>query len=206
MTPRIGVDLDNTIVSYDALMHGLALQRSWIGPDVRKSKKDIRDAILNLPEGDIKWQTLQGEVYGPCMKEALVIPGVREFFQRCGEGGVDFYIISHKTEFANYDQTCTNLRQASLDWLKKNKILDRHNSHAFPANIYFESTRREKIGRIATLQCTHFIDDLEETFLEDYFPQGVEKILYNPHGHDTILTDARILTSWYQITHHIFGS
>ena len=33
-------------------------------------------------------------------------------------------------------------------------------------NVYFESTREEKVARIGFLKCTHFIDDLEETFDE----------------------------------------
>jgi hypothetical protein len=206
MKPRIGIDLDNTIVSYDQLMHKLARHHGWIGPDVRESKKSVRDAVRKLPDGHVTWQKLQGEAYGPRMKEASIIPGVREFFQRCREGGVDVSIVSHKTEFAAYDPTGTNLRQASLDWLRNHKIPGRHGSHAVPRNIYFESTRREKIERIVSLQCTHFIDDLEETFLEDYFPRSVVKILYDPHGYDTIPADALLMTSWHQITRHFFRS
>ncbi len=35
----IGVDFDNTIVSYDAIMHKAALKQGWIGPKLIKSKK-----------------------------------------------------------------------------------------------------------------------------------------------------------------------
>ena len=206
MKPRIGIDLDNTIVSYDQLMHTLARQHGWIGSDVRQSKRHVRDALRKLPDGEISWQKLQGEAYGPHMKEASLIPGVREFFQRCRTGEVDVSIVSHKTEFAAYDPTGTNLREVSLDWLRNHKILGGHGSDAEPPNICFESTRREKIERIVSLQCTHFIDDLEETFLDDSFPESVVKILYDPHGHDTILADALLMTSWHQITRHFFGS
>ena len=33
-------------------------------------------------------------------------------------------------------------------------------------DVFFNSTREEKIERIANLRCTDFIDDLEETFLK----------------------------------------
>ena len=38
----IGMDFDNTIVSYDAIMHKVALKQGWIGPKLIKSKKQIR--------------------------------------------------------------------------------------------------------------------------------------------------------------------
>ena len=41
----IGVDLDNTLVTYDKLLHNLALEQGLIGLRVGKSKKQVRDAI-----------------------------------------------------------------------------------------------------------------------------------------------------------------
>ena len=45
--------------------------------------------------------------------------------------------------------------------------------------VFFEGTRDAKIERIRTLGCTHFIDDLEEVFLEASFPPDVEKFLFD---------------------------
>ncbi len=61
----IGIDFDNTIVTYDDLMYSLAMEMGLINPAVRKSKKLIRDNIRELPDGEIEWQKLQGLVYGP---------------------------------------------------------------------------------------------------------------------------------------------
>jgi hypothetical protein len=72
--------------------------------------------------------------------------------------------------------------------------------------VYFESTRQAKINRIKQLQCTHFIDDLEETFLEDRFPEDVKKILYAPQTFDTSLKDVRVVTRWKDINNYFFSA
>ena len=75
---RIGVDLDNTIICYDALFHALALERGWIAParPARPVRKDaVRRAVRLLPDGDEKWQALQAEAYGPRLASAALFPG-----------------------------------------------------------------------------------------------------------------------------------
>jgi hypothetical protein len=44
--------------------------------------------------------------------------------------------------------------------------------------VLFESTRAEKIERIARLGCTHFIDDLPEVLDDPNIPPGVAKVLF----------------------------
>ena len=58
----IGMDFDNTIVSYDQVMHTVALEQEWIEPQLVKSKKQIRDHIRLLSDGERKWQKLQAIV------------------------------------------------------------------------------------------------------------------------------------------------
>ena len=70
-----------------------------------------------------------------------------------------------------YYITKTNLRTAALEWMQKNNLVISKD------NIFFESTRQDKIKRIKELECTHFVDDLEETFEESSFPKKVKKIL-----------------------------
>ena len=60
----IGVDFDNTIVSYDAVMHTVALKQGWIDSQLTKKKKQIRDHIRLTSDGERKWQQLQAIVYG----------------------------------------------------------------------------------------------------------------------------------------------
>ena len=48
-------------------------------------------------------------------------------------------------------------------------------------NVFFEATRTEKIARIKALDCTHFIDDLEEIFLDPEFPETTRQFLLGPN-------------------------
>jgi hypothetical protein len=71
--------------------------------------------------------------------------------------------------------------------------------------VYFESTRREKIQRLTELQCTHFIDDLEETFLEDSFPANVDKILFAPVP-GISPSGMKVFQTWGQISDFFFNA
>ena len=202
----IGVDFDNTIVSYDDLLHRVAVQRGLIHSDVSKSKKKIRDRIRKLPGGEIEWQKLQALIYGPRMGEARLIEGVPRFFKLCKQHGVVVYIISHKTEYANFDETGISLREAALGWMAKNKFFEPNGLGLSRENVYFGSTRREKIEHIRQLGCTYFIDDLEEMFLEDSFPLNIEKILYAPHAQHSPLPGVHVITSWEKISDYFFDT
>lgn len=202
----IGVDFDNTILCYDNLLHKIAVERGLINPRIKKSKKHIRDKIRQLPDGEIEWQKLQAMVYGRRIGEAELIDGVWTFFRSCKRHNVKVYIISHKSEFAKLDQTGTNLRAAALSWMAKNKFFETNGLGLWQKDVYFESTRQEKIERIKKIQCTHFIDDLEETFLEDTFPTGIEKIFYMPHTEHSAVQGVRVAASWKEIKDYVFGS
>lgn len=179
----IGVDFDNTIIRYDALFEQLARERGIVAT----GKKAIRDQMRAVA-GDIEWQKLQGIAYGPRLAEAQLFEGVTEFFAACRQRGLPVHIISHKTEYAGYDDTRTNLRQAARAWLEAH--------HLPPAT--FGSTRAEKIAAIRQQGCTVFVDDLEETFREPDFPAGVTKILFAPHGHEPV-PGVWIFRSWREI-------
>ena len=202
----VGVDFDNTLVSYDDIIHKVAVQQGLITSGMKKSKKDIRDRIRQLPDGEMKWQRLQAIVYGSRMEEARLIDGVQTFFEFCKLYKVRVYIISHKTEFAKFDETRTNLRAATLTWMRINSFFEADGFGLSQENVYFESTRREKIERIKHLRCTHFIDDLEETFLENSFPTNVEKILYAPHMQHSSLPGVRVFTTWEEISDYFFDA
>lgn len=205
--PRIiGVDFDNTIVSYDALIHRLAVERHFIFPNEMKSKKHIRDLIRKRPGGEIEWQKIQAAIYGPRMGEARPIDGVRDFFERCGRSGITLYIVSHKTEFANYDATRTPLRLAAMDWLDKHGFFPSNANSLEPSHVFFASTRQEKIERINRLGCNLFIDDLEETFQEESFPENIIKILYDPHRLYSFRHGIRLCFSWREVTQCVFGT
>lgn len=200
----VGVDFDNTLVSYDTLIHLVAECRGLIGPETAARKKLVRDSIRQLPNGETEWQKIQALVYGPRIGEATPSEGATEFLKQCVRHGVKVNIVSHKTEFASYDETGTNLRSAAMSWLEQHRFLDSDSYGLTGNDIYFESTRRNKVERIGKLGCTHFIDDLEETFLEQDFPSQVKKLLYSPLSDRTTTAHIDLTGDWSTMTEHLF--
>jgi hypothetical protein len=198
----IGVDFDNTLVIYDELFQAIALERGLISDGQGWNKREIRDFARRLPEGEILWQKLQAVAYGPRIGEARLAEGALEFLALCRRAETEVYVISHKTERAGYDETGTNLRQAALQWMTKQHLLG--TAGLDREAVHFAATRQEKIDFIRTLGCTHFIDDLEETFLEPRFPGDVEKILYAPRPPAHAPRGVKVARSWIEIGEYLF--
>lgn len=202
---RIGVDFDNTIANYDAVFVEAARGRGWVAADFEGTKKQLRDAVRKLDNGEIKWQILQGEVYGPRMQEAVPFPGVMEFFETACRHGLDLFVVSHKTRFANYDETRADLREAALRWMEARGFFQTGNTGLARTNVFFADTRDEKIARIGMLGCTVFIDDLEEVFIDPAFPGHIGRVLFTsgngPVGDGVIVAKA----TWTDIARHILG-
>ena len=95
----VGIDFDNTLVDYGDVMHRAAVRFGFIGKDAPRDKRNIRDKVRRLPDGEMKWRKLQAFVYAEAMDEAKLMEGVRDFFDLCKRAGIRVYIISHKTEF-----------------------------------------------------------------------------------------------------------
>lgn len=175
---KIGVDFDNTIANYDEVFRFAAskaglLDRAFVG-----NKRQIRDAVRRLPNGEISWQRLQGVVYGQLMPRARLFPGFLEFLAQCKDYGSEIFIISHKTEFGHADSEKINLRTAATIWMVKQGIFSAGDGYCSRENVFFESTRAEKVRKIGELECNDFIDDLEEVFLEPDFPIGTRRHLF----------------------------
>jgi hypothetical protein len=204
--PVVGVDLDNTLAMYDGLMHTVALEMNLITTNTEPNKKSIRDAIRLLPEGEIEWQKLQGVVYGPRMYDALVAEGAVSFFQECKRQASKVFVISHKTQYANYDLTNTNLHESAMQWMIANRFFDPEGLALVPNEIYMEETRQAKLEQVALLGCEYFVDDLEEVFLEPSFPNNVQGILYHPDAKQTCPPGVQPATCWDEISEYIFGS
>ena len=200
----VGVDFDNTLVCYDTLFYRVAVERGLIRSQTSPIKKLVRDSIRELPEGEIEWQKLQAVVYGPRIGEATPAPGSSEFLEKCARHNIKVKIISHKTEYANYDETGTNLRHAAVSWLEQHRFFDGPSCGLSKGDVYFESTRKDKLDRIGRLGCTHFIDDLEEIFLEESFPTGVATLLYAPTSLTSVPATVEVAGDWRQLTEHLF--
>lgn len=175
----IGLDFDNTIVEYTPLFRSLALEKGWLEEtSPAQSKKDVRDSVRLLPDGEMKWRDLQAAIYGPRILDAKPFDGVREFLLACREKGLEIQVVSHKTEFAanDFDKTCS-LREMALKWFDANGFFSDEYGLS-REQVYFADTRHEKVTKVADLGCVVFVDDLIETFREDGFPPDVKQILF----------------------------
>ena len=202
----VGTDFDNTLANFGQSIHAVAHEWGLIGENVERTKRGIRDHIRRSPEGDIAWQRVQAAVYGPRMAAARLFDGVAAFFQDCRDRSVPIHIVSHKTAVAAFDTTGTNLREAALAWMERNGFFRADALGMTPERVHFASTRAEKIALIGRLGCTHFVDDLEETFLEPGFPPDVEKILFAPARPATVPPGVRVASAWSDIGPYVFST
>jgi len=191
---RLGVDFDNTIVCYDQVFHAAALEREWIPADLPVSKDSVRDYLRREGRED-DWTELQGAVYGPHMREALPFPGALEFLQRCARVSLPVWIISHKTR-TPYRGPQYDLHASARHWLADHGV---HEAGLPPERVYFELTKQEKLARIGEAGCTHFIDDLPEFLAEPDFPEGVQRILFDPNGHHPAETRFPRAAAWSEM-------
>lgn len=203
---RIGIDFDNTIAGYDGVFGPVARELGLITDGIGGSKNQIHDALWNREDYEQAWQRLQGQVYGKFMGRAKMMDGVDRFLADCRDRRETVFVVSHKTEFGHQDSDCVNLRDAALAWMTDHGFFDAAGFAIPKKNVFFEATRREKIARIAALDCTYFIDDLEEIFLDEAFPVGVKGVLYGPRTE--LGTDApfEAFDHWDGISEAILGA
>lgn len=200
---RVGIDFDNTIIAYDEVFRAAAKRAGLIDANFVGRKQGVRDAIRLLPDGELAWQRLQGEVYGKGIGGATLVPGVDAFLRRCRAEGCTVAIVSHKTEYGHYDPDRVNLRKAALDWMAAQGLFD--DVHAIPQdNVHFGSTRAEKLGRIAALSLTHFIDDLEEVLTDPGFPANVKRILF-ADAEQPATAPYIVCSTWRDIEQQVFA-
>lgn len=207
-SPVIGLDLDNTLVGYDELLCELAVSEGYLPPMPPGSpglgKRALRDRLrAKGDQGEQEWRRLQALVYGTHMPRARLMPGVDRFLARVSAlraAGAAFtlYVVSHKTRVANNYSDGADFHQAALAFLEAQGFFA-PGAGLEPGRVFFEPTREAKVARIAALGCTHFVDDLEETFAEPSFPRGVTRILYDPAGDAAAQEGVRRLGSWDEI-------
>jgi hypothetical protein len=207
MMGPIGVDFDNTVICYDQVFYQAAIDKGFISNQLLvKKKKDIRNFIRSLEDGETKWRMLQAIVYGERIQNATPMPGVAAFIESCMNKNISLYIISHKTRDANAGGIKIDLRKAAINWLQGQGFLN--GKGVSQKDVIFVSTREEKIQKIKELDCAYFIDDLEETFLEPTFPKGVQKILFSqnmPDFQDKHL-NLKIASTWKEVGDYIFNT
>ena len=203
----LGFDFDNTLVSYDELMFARARGKGWVDDTVAANKKEIRDHIRRLPKGEEKWQKLQAYAYGRGMKDAQLVEGVKPFIEACRQAEWQVVVISHKTQFASMDRDKKyDLREKAMEWMEQNQFFSEQGLGLKKDQVFFEETRSGKIARIRELGCTHFIDDLEETFAEPDFPQQIEKLLFAPFTPENLPEGVRRFSAWEELREYFFAA
>lgn len=201
----IGIDFDNTIAAYDHVFMAAAVDRRMVSPGRCLTKREIRDTIRAMPRGDYLWQELQAEVYGPRMAEATMMEGVGEFMLACNDAGLKVVIVSHKTRYSSLGSSDVDLREKARQWMVANKLHDPNGYAVEQRDIYFESTREEKIERIRQLGCGVFIDDLVEVFENPKFPKAIQAFLY-ARGEKLLPTGPfQAFRSWGEIGNAVFA-
>lgn len=194
----IGLDFDNTIVSYDEVFYNVAIEWGIAPSDIPANKLEIRNFLRDVGKED-RWTEMQGYVYGTRMEHAQIFPGFIEFLRQVKNDGFSVVIVSHKTPHP-YRGPKYDLHAAAREWIEKNICLD-----GVPVlsakDIFFEPTKEKKIERIAELGCDVFIDDLPEIIFAADFPKKVRAILFDPDSSQGSLArpGVRVLSSWPEI-------
>jgi hypothetical protein len=190
---HLGLDFDNTIVSYDTLFHRVAREQGFIPDETPVSKNAVRD-FLRSAGREPEWTAMQGVVYGARMTEAEPFPGVLEFLKASAKTGLDLSIVSHKTRHPIVGEPY-DLHAAARTWLEKRGVFA-----LIPRErVHFELTKPEKLARIGAIRCTHFLDDLPELLAEPTFPAGVERLLFDPLRAHPVQHGVAAVDSWFAL-------
>lgn len=194
----IGFDFDNTIVSYDALFHKVAVEQKVVPETIDVNKVAVRNYLRNENKEDI-WTEMQGYVYGERMQEASPFEGVIGFIAEAKKQGHELRIVSHKTRFPfmgpQYD-----LHASAIKWIETHLWQD--GTPLLSGDQYFfEQTKDEKIERIRSCGCEMYIDDLPEILLHKHFPATTVKYLFDPEKHHAgeDFPDLKPVHSWEQL-------
>ena len=192
----VGIDFDNTIVSYDQLFYRVALENGHVPADCPVRKEAVRDFLHKAGAEDV-WTELQGTVYGSRMGDALAFDSSLETIASLKGAGHRVLIISHKTRYPFLGPR-HDLHAAARQWLETQGFFDPQGLGFRPADIFFELTKEEKLARIAHEACTHFIDDLPEILDHPLFPSNVAKLLFAP-GNGVAEGSLPQASSWSEI-------
>jgi hypothetical protein len=176
---RIGVDFDNTLVSYDRAFAAVGKEEGLLPADFTGGKDAAKRWLhRERPDGYL-WERLQGMVYGRRIDRAELYAGAAEFFRRCrAQAGWQVYVVSHKTVLAHHDPLQTDLRESALGWMRRQGFFEKDGFGLDTSQVFFEDTRDAKVRRISELHCQIFVDDLPEVLGHAAMPAGCRKILF----------------------------
>jgi hypothetical protein len=193
----IGIDFDNTLVSYERLFHRLACEQGLIPVDFPPNKVLIRDHLRATGREPL-WTAMQGMAYGPRMSDAEPFCGARSALVYLRRAGHSVRIISHKTR-APLVGPPHDLHACARAWLEHQGFW-LPDTGLRPEHVFFEQTKEAKWDRIASARCDVFIDDLPEILQARAFPDGVRRILFDPGDVHAALQGLERLHSWENLS------
>jgi hypothetical protein len=195
MTLRLGLDFDNTLVSYDRLFLKVALEKGLVPACTPARKNAVRDHLRAAGREEV-WTQLQGEVYGTRILEAEPFEGLLPALKRLADHDVTVCIVSHKTRTPYLGDAC-DLHAAARNWLDSQGFHDTA-VLAWPrTQVFFEVSREAKVGRVLAEGCTHFVDDLPEVL--ELLPASVEKIHFAPGEAPAAHSMWRVMRAWHEL-------
>lgn len=193
----LGIDFDNTLVSYDRVFHHVARDQGLITPEIGHGKDDVRKYLRSVGRED-DWTALQGEVYGARMDLASPYDGAIDAIRKLKEAGIVIRIISHKTKFP-FKGPRYDLHEAARGFLAMKGIAGSEAALLEPKDVFFELTIEEKLRRIASESCSVFIDDLPEILTHPGFPGEVRPVLFDPQDAHAAHGSLDRLRSWRDV-------
>lgn len=192
---HLGLDFDNTLISYDVLFRKVALEQDLIPQEIDSNKNAVRNYLRSVDRED-EWTKLQGEVYGGRILEAEPYPGMKKILQSISGLNVPLTIVSHKTKTPFMGKQW-DLHAAARAWLNQ------HEMHAHPGpsisheRTFFELTKQAKCDRIVAIGCTHYVDDLPEIL--EMLPNTIIKIHFSPEWHLNSNGNWLVMRSWDEL-------
>ena len=192
---HLGLDFDNTLISYDFLFRQVALEQCLIPYEVDANKNAVRNYLRKVDQEDA-WTVLQGEVYGGRILEAPPYPGMKQALESVAKLKVPLTIVSHKTKTPFMGKQW-DLHAAARMWLDKNEMHSHLGPNISRQQTFFELTKQEKCDRIVAVGCTHYVDDLPEIL--DMLPDTIIKIHFSPDDHSVLNDKWLVMQSWSEL-------
>lgn len=185
---RIGIDLDNTLADYRRPLERLCALHGLPG-SAADPKLALRKELRSRGE-EREWTRLQGELYGPLMREAELFAGAADAIRQWKAAGCEVCVVSHRTKHPIAGEK-HDLHAFARQWIKEQRL--------DVADLFFEEAKEAKLTRIGSLRCDVFIDDLPEILLHPGFPTATRKILFDPGLAHPSRPDLPSAKSWTEI-------
>jgi len=175
---HIGLDLDNTIITYDEAFTKVGAEIGLLAPGHGlRTKEEVKAILITPARGEQDWMRLQGQVYGRHIGSAALNPGIAAFLHDMRRRGARISIISHKTRHGHFDDA-VNLWDAARSWLDRQGFFSADGFGLDPADLHFLETRDAKVAMVAEAGCAVFVDDLPEVLHHPAFPKGTVGLWY----------------------------